>query len=85
MADFGGMGGLGYRTGPATFATPDPTEYVPIPRLEPIGGEYVLQVVEPLEEVVYFDEAKLIAVDHPAGTEVYPNEMAAVERRPAAV
>jgi len=78
VADFGGMGGLGYRTGHATFAAPDPTEYLPIPRLEPLGGEYVLQVVEPLEEVVYFDEAKLMAVDHPEGTEVYPNEMAAV-------
>jgi tetratricopeptide (TPR) repeat protein len=82
VADFGGMGGLGYRTGLATFAMPDPTEYVPIPRLEPIAGEYVLQVVEPLEEVVYFDEAKLVAVDHPAGTEIYPNEMAAVKAAP---
>jgi hypothetical protein len=82
VADFGGMGGLGYRTGPATFAVPDPTEYVPIPRLESQGGEYLLQVVEPLEEVVYFDEAKLMAVDHPEGTEVYPNEMAAVNAAP---
>lgn len=78
VADFGGMGGLGYRMGIATFATADPTEYVPIPRLEPLDGHYVLQVTEPLEEVVYFDEAKLLAVDHPEGTEVYPHEMAAV-------
>lgn len=79
VADFGGMGGLGYRTGHATFAAPDSTEYVLIPRLEPIHGEYVLQVTEPLEEVVYLDEAKLIAIDHPEGTEVFPNEMAAVD------
>lgn len=78
VADFGGMGGLGYRMGATTFAAPDPTEYVPIPRLEPRDGHYVLQVTEPLEEVVYFDEAKLLAVDHPEGTEVYPHEMAAV-------
>jgi hypothetical protein len=38
----------------------------------------VLQVLEPLEEVTYLDEVKLIAVDHPAGTEMYPNEMMAV-------
>jgi tetratricopeptide (TPR) repeat protein len=80
VADFGGMGGLGYRTGPATFAVPDPTEYLPIPRLEPLGGEYVLQVVEPLEEVVYFDEAKLIAVDHPEGTAPPPPELFCIGR-----
>ncbi len=78
VADFGGMGGLGYRMGVESFALPDPTEYVPIPRLEPLDGHYVLQVTEPLEEVVYFDEAKLLAVDHPEGTLVYPHEMAAV-------
>jgi len=38
----------------------------------------VLQVTEPMEEVVYFDEAKLLAVDHPAGTEVFPSGMMAV-------
>ncbi len=79
VADFGGMGGLGYRTGHATFAPPDATEYLPVPGVAPLEGEYVLQVIEPLEEVVYFDEAKLLAVDHPEGTEVHPNEMAAVE------
>ena len=84
VSDFGGVGGLGYFLAPGTYAVPDPTEYLPIPRLEPLGGQYVLQVLEPLEEVVYFDEAKLIAVDHPAGTEVYPHEMAAVGSPPPA-
>lgn len=78
VADFGGMGGLGYLVAPDRFAHPDPTEYLPVPRLQAREGWYVLQVVEPLEEVVYFDEAKLLAVDHPEGTEVYPHEMAAV-------
>ncbi|HTR26239.1 MAG TPA: FG-GAP-like repeat-containing protein [Terriglobales bacterium] len=30
--------------------------------------------IEPLEESVYLDSVKLLAVDHPAGYEVYPNE-----------
>lgn len=78
VSDFGGMGGLGYLVAPGAYAAPDPTEYVPLPRLEPRGDEYVLQVLEPLEEVVYLDEVKLIAVDHPEGTEVCPREMMAV-------
>ena len=82
MSDFGGVGGLGYRTGPATFARPDPTEYVLLPELAARDGDFILQVVEPLEEVVYFDEAKLMAVDHPAGTSVHPHEMAAVTADP---
>ncbi|WP_168222024.1 FG-GAP-like repeat-containing protein [Aquisphaera giovannonii] len=82
VSDFGGVGGLGFRTGPGSFATPDPTEYVAIPNLAPLDGEYILQVVEPLQELVYFDEAKLIAVDHPAGTTILPNEMAAVGLAP---
>ena len=82
VADFGGVGGLGYLGAPGEYAPVDPTEYVPLPQLQPQDGHYVLQVVEPLEEVVYFDEAKLVAVDHPAGTEVYPNERMAVHGPP---
>ncbi|MBN2270579.1 MAG: VCBS repeat-containing protein [Sedimentisphaerales bacterium] len=82
ISDFGGMGGLGYLVGPGEYAKPDSTEYVPVPGIEPRDHEYVLQVVEPMEETVYFDEAKLIAVDHPVGTEVYANEMMAVNIEP---
>ncbi|OHB72361.1 MAG: hypothetical protein A2V70_16380, partial [Planctomycetes bacterium RBG_13_63_9] len=82
VADFGGVGGLGYFIAPGAYARPDPTEYLPVPQLKPLGGEYVVQVLEPLEEVVYFDEAKLIAVDHPVGTEVHPHEMMAVTAPP---
>ena len=84
VADFGGVGGLGYLVAPGVYAKPDPTEYLRIPRLEPRNGEYVLQCLTPLEEITYFDEAKLIAVDHPEGTEVYPNEMMAISAPPPA-
>jgi len=82
VSDFGGKGGLGYLLAPGQYAPPDPREYIRLPHLEPVRGDYVLQVTEPLEEVVYFDEAKLIAVDHPAGTEVFPNEMMPVNAPP---
>lgn len=83
ISDFAGMGGVGYFLGePGQYAKPDPTEYLPIPNLKARNGEYILQVLEPLEEVIFFDEAKLIAVDHPVGTEVYPNEMMAINITP---
>jgi hypothetical protein len=34
-------------------------------------ASYVIQITEELREVLYLDEAKLIAVDHPIGTEVH--------------
>ena len=82
VADFGGVGGLGYLVAPGVYAKPDPTEYLRIPRLEPRNGEYVLQCMTPLEEITYFDEAKLIAIDHPEGTDVWPNEMMAINAAP---
>jgi len=84
VGDFGGVGGLGYLVAPGVHAKPDPTEYLRIPRLEPRNGEYILQCMTLLEEITYFDEAKLIAVDHPEGTEVYPNEMMAISVAPPA-
>ncbi len=84
VSDFGGMGGIGYLLAPGVYSKPDPTEYVPVPNLQPLEGEYVLQILEPIEEAVYVDQVKLIAVDHPVGTEVWPNEMMAVNAPPPA-
>ena len=82
VADFGGVGGVGYLVSPGVYAPPDPSEYLRIPALEPLDGQYVIQALTLLEEVTYFDEAKLIAVDHPSQTEVYPNEMMAITVEP---
>jgi tetratricopeptide (TPR) repeat protein len=38
------------------------------------GGVFSFRLMEPMEEVVYLDRVKLVAVDHPASEEVYPNE-----------
>ena len=41
-------------------------------RFPPRDDNYVLQITEELREVLYLDEAKLVVVDHPPGTEVHP-------------
>ncbi len=78
ISDFAGMGGLGYLAAPGVYAAPDPTEIVPIPGLREKDGRYQLRVVEPLEEIVYLDEVKLLAVDHPPDAMILPHEMMAV-------
>jgi hypothetical protein len=51
-------------------------EYLLLPgeRLKQRDGTYDLQLTEELWEAAYFDEVKLIAVDHPADTDLYTNE-----------
>jgi tetratricopeptide (TPR) repeat protein len=55
---------------------PRPTEAIKIDRLalREKGGKLSFRFMEPLEESVYLDEAKLVAIDHPADLDVYPNE-----------
>ncbi|HXI03811.1 MAG TPA: FG-GAP-like repeat-containing protein [Candidatus Saccharimonadales bacterium] len=76
VSDFLGGSALGYRLGPSTFNYPDTDEYVRIPPglIEPRKGLYEIRMNNQLEETIYFDQAQLVAVDHPAGTEAYPDE-----------
>jgi hypothetical protein len=76
VTDFLGAGEMGYWEGPGVRNHPDPVEYVRIGpgRLVARGGRYELRVTNELEEVLYLDELKLLAVDHPSGVEVYPDE-----------
>ena len=55
---------------------PRPTEAIKVERstLRLRDGKLSFRFMEPLEESVYLDEAKLLAVDHPAEYDVYPNE-----------
>ena len=55
---------------------PRPTEAIKLDRaaLREKDGKLSFRFMEPLEESVYLDQAKLLAVDHPADVDVYPNE-----------
>ena len=53
-----------------------PTEAIKLDRssLREKDGKLSFRFMEPLEESVYLDQVKLLAVDHPADVDVYPNE-----------
>jgi tetratricopeptide (TPR) repeat protein len=53
-----------------------PTEAIKLDRssLREKDGKLSFRFMEPLEESVYLDQVKLLAVDHPADLDVYPNE-----------
>ncbi|HXH07545.1 MAG TPA: CRTAC1 family protein, partial [Vicinamibacterales bacterium] len=76
IADAIGPGIVGHWVAPGLRNVPDPTEYVKVDgeALAPRGGRLLVRLLEPMEEVVYLDQARLLAIDHPADTEVYPNE-----------
>jgi Tfp pilus assembly protein PilF len=76
VADMIGAGVVGHWIGPGERNIPRPTEYVKVDgdRVRLRDGKLSFRFMEPMEEVVYFDQAKLLAIDHPAGVQVYPNE-----------
>jgi hypothetical protein len=76
VSDFMGGGEMGYWEAPGVRNHSDPDEYVRIrdDQLKTRDGRYEIRVTNELEEVLYVDRLQLIAVDHPADCEVYPNE-----------
>ena len=76
VTDFLGGGEMGYWHGPGVYNTPDPVEYVRIrgDQLRPKDGRFELRVTNELEEALFVDRMELVAVAHPRGIELYPNE-----------
>lgn len=80
VSDVLGITPLGLPMAPGMFVPPDHDEYVLVTgeqlvaREDAAGVWYDLQVTEELREVTYLDQARLIVVDHPVGTEIYPDE-----------
>jgi tetratricopeptide (TPR) repeat protein len=76
VTDFMGGGEIGYWQAPGVWNTPDPDEYVRIrsDQLVARGGRYDLRVTNELEEALFVDRLQLVAVDHEARVDVFPNE-----------
>jgi tetratricopeptide (TPR) repeat protein len=76
VADMLGAGVVGHWVGPGQRDVPRPVEYIKIDRnaIREKDGKLSFRFMEPLEEAVYLDQARLLAVDHPADVDVYPNE-----------
>jgi tetratricopeptide (TPR) repeat protein len=76
ITDFLGGGEMGAWLAPRTWNQPDPDEYVRIraDQLQPRDGRYELRITNELEEALFLDRLQLVAVDHPSGVEVFPNE-----------
>ena len=67
---------LGLQLAEGALAPSRSWEYLRIPgeMLKADNGQYQLRIAEELWEAAYFDQVKLIAVDHPAEVEIYSNE-----------
>jgi tetratricopeptide (TPR) repeat protein len=76
VTDFLGGSAFGYLLGPNHYNYPDTFETV---KMEPFplvarDGLYDLRFVNQLEEVLIYDKAALLVVDHPKDVQVFPNE-----------
>jgi hypothetical protein len=76
ISDVIGAAVMGHWVSPTAKNNADPDEWIKVEgsQLRPRGGYLSLRFGEPMEEVNYLDQVRLVAVDHPAGTAVYPNE-----------
>ena len=76
LADMIGPGIVGHWIGPHERNVPDPDEYLKVAgsQVSPQNGRIRFRMLEPMEELDYLDQTRLIAVDHPADIEVWPNE-----------
>jgi tetratricopeptide (TPR) repeat protein len=89
VADMLGAGVVGHWVGPGQRDVPRPVEFIKIdpktirelqdPHFSQLQGAVghptlSFRFMEPLEEAVYLDQVRLLAIDHPANADVYPNE-----------
>ena len=76
VTDVIGAGIVGHWVAPGERNVSDPTEYVKVDgsSVSLKDGMLSFRLVEPMEELVYLDQARLVAVDHPADVDVYPHE-----------
>ena len=73
-----GAGWLGYldhfqTEGTMVFSYNYPWDYIKLDstQLQPLNGYYNMKIAEMSDEIFYLDQAKMIAIDHPIGTDVF--------------
>ena len=76
VTDVIGAAVVGHWFTPQRRNIPNPGEWIKVDgeAIAPVNGKLSLRFIEPMEEVNYIDQLRLIAVDHPADVEVNPDE-----------
>ena len=76
VTDVIGAAVVGHWFTPTRRNIPNPSEWVKVEgdRLAPLDGKLSLRFIEPMEEVNYIDQLRLVAVDHPQDVDVNPEE-----------
>ncbi len=76
VTDVIGPAVIGHWVAPGKTDTADPDEYVKVDgsRVKLRDGMLSFRFAEPMEEVNYLDQVRLLAIDHSKRTSVFPNE-----------
>jgi tetratricopeptide (TPR) repeat protein len=76
VTDVIGAAVVGHWFTPSRRNTPNPGEWIKVngDQLALVNGKLSLRFMEPMEEVNYIDQLRLVAVDHPENVEVNPDE-----------
>jgi len=76
VTDVIGAGVVGHWFSPTRRNIPNPGEWIKVDgeQIAPVNGKLSLRFIEPMEEVNYIDQLRLVAVDHPETVEVNPDE-----------
>jgi hypothetical protein len=76
VTDLQGGAIVGYNIGQYQYNANDPDEYVMIPgeTFALRNGQYDVEIADQLQEVLFMDAVHLLAVDHPASTQVFSND-----------
>ena len=83
VTDVLGVGPIGELAPDGTRVKPYPGELVRLPSLVTNSqGNYVFQLTDEMREADFFDQVRLVAVDHPANEEIYANEIYATNPAP---
>lgn len=82
ISDVIGAAVIGHWVSPTATNQNDPDEWIKVDgnALQPRNGLLSVRFGEPMEEVNYIDQLRLVAVDHPAGVDVFPDERFLSER-----